>query len=96
MCGIIFMYTETVAKQLYSKLCTLKQLHNNYTYNNSKEAPFMTNKWKKKNERWTYPPGRTPSSERIHWQGGAILSSPNSFATTRWKCHHLPLSPSTS
>ena len=51
---------------------------------------------KNKNERWTYPPGRTPGSERIHWQGGGILSPPNSFATTCWKCRHLPLSPTTS
>ena len=54
------------------------------------------NKWKNKNERWTYPPSRTPGSEGIHWHGGGILSPPNSFATTSWKCRHLPLSPTTS
>ena len=51
------------------------------------------NKWKNKNERWTYPPSRTPGSEGIHWHRGGILSSPNSFATTSWKCRHLPFKP---
>ena len=51
---------------------------------------------KNKNERWTYPPGRTPSSERIHWKGDGISSLPTSFSITHRKCPHFPLSPTSS
>ena len=57
---------------------------------------FGFNKGKTKNRRWIHPPSRASGSERIHWQGGGILSLPASLWIASWKCHHFPLSPSPS